>query len=60
MMEAPTFKGMLLDHQRKGIKWMLDMEAKGLGQILADGPGLGKSVSLHSLLVLGKKIRLRP
>jgi SNF2 family DNA or RNA helicase len=37
-------------HQIDGIKWMMDKEVAGTGAILADDPGLGKTLQLSSLI----------
>lgn len=40
----------LRPHQIQGIQWMLDIEKSGTGAILADDPGLGKTLQLASLI----------
>jgi SNF2 family DNA or RNA helicase len=40
----------LKPHQIDGIKWMMDKEVAGTGAILADDPGLGKTLQLSSLV----------
>ncbi len=40
----------LHDHQNQGITWMMAQEAKGVGGILADDPGLGKTIQALSLV----------
>jgi len=45
MVETSKFKGTLLEHQQKGVKWALDMHAQGVGQVLGDEPGLGRTVN---------------
>lgn len=41
----------LHEHQRHGIQWMLQLEERGTGGILADDPGLGKTYQALSLVV---------
>ena len=38
------------EHQKVGIKWMLEKEANGHGGILADDPGLGKTFQALALI----------
>jgi hypothetical protein len=45
MVETSNFKGTLLDHQQRGVGWMLEMHAQGVGHVLADEVGLGRTVS---------------
>ena len=37
-------------HQIEGIQWMMNLEAQGLGGLLADDPGLGKTYQALSLV----------
>lgn len=51
---APTPDSMtvqLLDHQRKGLHWLLHREEIGGGSILADDMGLGKTVQALALMM---------
>ena len=40
----------LYGYQKQGVMWMLNQEARGFGGILADDPGLGKTLQALSLV----------
>ena len=42
--------GLLLDHQRTALDWLLDQYTRGHGSILADEMGLGKTITTIALL----------
>ena len=39
-----------MEHQRVGVRWMLDKEAEGTGGLLCDDMGLGKTIQLAGLI----------
>lgn len=54
---APTPEGLtvqLLDHQRKGLHWLLRREKVVAGSLLADDMGLGKTVQTIALIMANK------
>ena len=44
-----SIKKPLHDHQQEGVKWMMELEHNGSGGILADDPGVGKTLQALSL-----------
>ncbi|ORC86292.1 DNA excision repair protein [Trypanosoma theileri] len=40
----------LLDHQREGVKWMLQLHVQKVGGILGDEMGLGKTIQVAAML----------
>lgn len=44
----------LLDHQRKGLYWLLRREEQGAGALLADDMGLGKTVQTIALIMANR------
>jgi len=55
----PSFTGVLREYQREGLDWLQFLAAYGMGGILADDMGLGKSVqTLAHLLVQKERGRL--
>ena len=53
--ELKKGKFSLFDHQKKGIKWLLNIEKKYGGGLLADEMGLGKTLQLISMLIANPK-----
>ena len=47
--EPPTLGAELRSYQKRGLTWMADLCALGLGGVLADDMGLGKTIQLLSL-----------
>lgn len=47
--EPAALKAVLRPYQRRGLAWMADLAALGLGGVLADDMGLGKTVQLLAL-----------
>ncbi len=47
----------LHDHQKTGLKWLLEKELLGerLGGILCDDPGLGKTIQMAALIIANKR-----
>ena len=45
MADTCKFKGTLLEHQQESIDWALNMHDEGLGHILGDSKGMGRTVS---------------
>jgi SNF2 family DNA or RNA helicase len=45
----------LYDHQKKGIKWLLNIEKKYGGGLLADEMGLGKTLQIISMMIANPK-----
>jgi SNF2 family DNA or RNA helicase len=45
----PDLRATLRDYQRRGLTWLADLTALGLGGVLADDMGLGKTVTLIAL-----------
>ena len=39
-----------MEHQRVGVRWMLEKEAEGTGGLLCDDMGLGKTIQLAGLI----------
>lgn len=50
----------LRPHQEDGIRWMLELESKGTGGLLADDPGLGKTFQALALATTGKNLLVVP
>ncbi|HEX5597124.1 MAG TPA: DEAD/DEAH box helicase [Micromonosporaceae bacterium] len=48
--EPPGFRGMLRPYQKRGLAWLSFLQSLGLGGILADQMGLGKTVQILALL----------
>ncbi len=42
----PTFRGVLLPHQQKGVDWLAFLQRRGFSGLLADEMGLGKTVQV--------------
>ena len=52
--ESPEgFEGSLRPYQRRGVAWLAGMADLGMGAVLADAMGLGKTIQLIGLLVRG-------
>jgi SNF2 family DNA or RNA helicase len=47
--EPEGFTGVLRTYQRRGLAWLVEMTALGLGGILADEMGLGKTIGVIAL-----------
>ena len=47
----PGFTGMLRPYQERGLAWLTFLERLGMGSILADDMGLGKSATVLALLL---------
>ncbi|HEY6323159.1 MAG TPA: DEAD/DEAH box helicase [Thermoanaerobaculia bacterium] len=47
----PEFQGTLRPYQERGLSWLAQMSALGLGACLADDMGLGKTIQLLALLL---------
>ncbi|UDY23366.1 DEAD/DEAH box helicase [Nocardioides sp. Kera G14] len=45
----PALRATLRDYQRRGLTWLAELTALGLGGVLADDMGLGKTVQLIAL-----------
>lgn len=45
----------LYDHQKKGIKWLLNIEKKYGGGLLADEMGVGKTLQIISMMIANPK-----
>ena len=48
--QPAAFNGVLRPYQRRGLAWLLHLEAAGLGGVLADDMGLGKTAEVIALL----------
>lgn len=46
----PKFQFKPYDYQRRGIEWLVSLHSSGIGGILADGMGLGKTIQLIGLI----------
>ncbi len=49
--EPPGFHGTLRPYQKRGLSWLVFLDAVGLGPCLADDMGLGKTIQLLALLL---------
>ena len=52
-----SYKSILRDYQKTGVKWMKALESSGLCGILADDMGLGKTLQVITLIDSGDKSR---
>ncbi|HEX5541957.1 MAG TPA: DEAD/DEAH box helicase [Micromonospora sp.] len=48
--EPPGFRGVLRPYQKRGLAWLSFLQSLGLGGILADQMGLGKTIQILALL----------
>jgi SNF2 family DNA or RNA helicase len=58
--QPENFRGQLRPYQLKGLSWLSFLEQYGLGGILADDMGLGKSAQLIALLLHEREQRQHP